>query len=120
MSSASSLSQLHLNPRVLHWVSDHLRSDSTDKGLGALAESSGCLIHWTSLWLRTMAPEWNPKAFCPCLEGKEKCQNPLLRIWYPIVLELGQPQANQEALVTLLRGVHMPSSSAPSKGTISL
>ena len=56
------------------------------EGLGALVESSGCLIHWTSLWPRTVAPEWNLKAFCPCLEGKEKCQNPLPRIWYPVVL----------------------------------
>lgn len=63
-------------------------------------------------------PEPSPKNLvpdCPYLPGA--AEFPVCRL---SALELGQPQANQEALVTLLRGVHMPSSSAPSKGTISL
>lgn len=136
MSSASSLSQLHLNPRVLHWVSDHLRSDSTDKGPGSsgrvfrvsdsldlpLAQDYGSRVEPQSLLPMSggerKVPEPSPKNLvpdCPYLPGA--AEFPVCRL---SALELGQPQANQEALVTLLRGVHMPSSSAPSKGTISL
>lgn len=38
--SSTSLFQLHPSPRFLHWVSDHLRSDSTDKGPGSSGQVS--------------------------------------------------------------------------------
>lgn len=99
MSSAASLFQLHPNPRLLHQVSDHLRSDSTDRGPGSsgrvlrvsdsldlpLAQDCGSRVEPQSLLPLSggeiKVPEPSPKNLvpdCPYLPGAAEfpvCQN---------------------------------------------